>query len=249
MFKENYIITGTIVCESGLHIGGSSDTVDIGGSDNPVIRDVITGKPYIPGSSLKGKLRSLLELSDKKSSQSVIDNNKNGNSISTDENCIAVQLFGTTPKDNTEIDPNKSYQTRTIIRDSFPTKDTVEKWENSDELFNGVEIKWENTINRITSEAKPRNIERIPRGSEFNLEIIFSTYSDDESKNIVKLLESMMLLENNYLGGSGSRGSGQVRFKDILITKRGIDYYTKDAEEIVIIKSEDVDGAINKINE
>lgn len=247
MFKENFIITGIIVCESGLHIGGSSDAVDIGGSDNPVIRDVISGYPYIPGSSLKGKLRSLLELSDKKSSQSVIDN-KDSNSISTDEDCIAVQLFGTTPKDSKDIDSEKSYQTRTIIRDSFPTDDTVEKWNKSDELFNGAEIKWENTIHRITSEAKPRNIERVPRGSEFNFEIVFSTYSEDESKNLVKLLESMKLLENNYLGGSGSRGSGQVKFKDIKICKRDIDYYTKDAKEDPILESEDIDGAINKIN-
>lgn len=246
MFKENYIITGTIVCESGLHIGDSSDAVDIGGSDNPVIRDVITGNPYIPGSSIKGKLRFLLELSDKKSSQSVIDN-KETNSISTDENCIAVQLFGTTPKDNAKYGSDKLYQTRTIVRDSFPTKETVEKWEGSDELFNGAEIKWENTIHRITSEPKPRNIERVPRGSEFNLEIIFSTYSEDETKNLVKLLESMKLLENSYLGGSGSRGSGQVSFKHISIVKRDVEYYTENAEEQPIVENVDIDGAINAL--
>lgn len=244
MFKENYIITGTIVCESGLHIGGSSDSVDIGGSDNPIIRDVITGNPYIPGSSLKGKLRSLLELSDKQSSESVI---KNKGKVSTDEECIAVKLFGTTPKDDVKADDEKTYQTRTIVRDSLPTQETIDKWENTDELYAGSEIKWENTINRITSEANPRNIERVPRGSEFNLEIIFSTYSDDESKNLVKLLDAMKLLENNYLGGSGSRGSGQVRFKDLTIVKRNIGYYTEDAKEDIIVENEDIDGAINAL--
>lgn len=244
MFKENYVITGTIVCESGLHIGGSSDSVDIGGSDNPVIRDVITGYPYIPGSSLKGKLRSLLELSDKKSSESVIDNK---GKVSTDEECIAVQLFGTTPKEDAKADDDKTYQTRTIVRDSIPTKETIDKWDNADELYAGSEIKWENTINRITSEANPRNIERVPRGSEFNLEIIFSTYSDDESKNLVKLLEAMNLLENNYLGGSGSRGSGQIKFKDIKIVKRGIEYYTENANEEPIVENVDVIGAINAL--
>lgn len=241
MFKENYVITGTIVCESGLHIGGSSDSVDIGGSDNPVIRDVISGYPYIPGSSLKGKLRSLLELSDKQSSESVI---KNKGKVSTDEECIAVQLFGTTPKEDVKSDEDKSHQTRTIIRDSLPTEDTIKKWEKADELYAGSEIKWENTINRITSEANPRNIERVPRGSEFSLEIIFSTYSDDESKNLVKLLESMKLLENNYLGGSGSRGSGQISFKDIKIVKRSIEYYTENAEEESIIENADINSAI-----
>ena len=244
MFKENYIITGTIVCESGLHIGGSSDSVDIGGSDNPVIRDIITGYPYIPGSSLKGKLRSLLELADKKSSESVISNK---GKVSTDEECIAVQLFGTTPKEDAKSDDDKTYQTRTIVRDSLPTDDTIKKWENADELYAGSEIKWENTINRITSEANPRNIERVPRGSEFSLEIIFSTYSDDESKNLVKLLEAMNLLENNYLGGSGSRGSGQISFKDINIVKRDIEYYTKNAEEERIVENTDIIGAINAL--
>ena len=228
MFRENYLITGTIVCESGLHIGGSSDSVDIGGSDNPVIRDVITGHPYIPGSSLKGKLRSLLELSDKQSSECV-KNNKG--KVASDENCIAVQLFGTIPKEDVKSEDNVSYQTRTIIRDSLPTEETI--------------VKWENTINRITSEAKPRNIERIPRGSEFNLEIIFSTYAEGEYDNLTKLFESMQLLENNYLGGSGSRGSGQIKFKDIKIVKRNIKFYTEDADEEIIAENVDVIGAIN----
>ena len=242
MFRENYLITGTIVCESGLHIGGSSDSVDIGGSDNPVIRDVITGHPYIPGSSLKGKLRSLLELSDKQSSECV-KNNKG--KVASDENCIAVQLFGTIPKEDVKSEDNVSYQTRTIIRDSLPTEETIVKWENADELYAGSEIKWENTINRITSEAKPRNIERIPRGSEFNLEIIFSTYAEGDYDNLTKLFESMQLLENNYLGGSGSRGSGQIKFKDIKIVKRNIKFYTEDADEEIIAENVDVIGAIN----
>ena len=72
MFKENYIITGQIVCETGLHIGGSTDSIEIGGSDNPVIRDSVTKLPFIPGSSLKGKLRSLLELYDPDSAKNVI---------------------------------------------------------------------------------------------------------------------------------------------------------------------------------
>lgn len=244
MFRENYVITGTIVCESGLHIGGSSDAVDIGGSDNPVIRDVITGHPYIPGSSLKGKLRSLLELADKQSSESVI---KNKGKVASDEDCIAVKLFGTTPKEDVKADDDVSYQTRTIIRDSLPSEETIIKWENADELYAGSEIKWENTINRITSEAKPRNIERVPRGSEFNLEIIFSTYAEEEYNNLVKLLEAMQLLENNYLGGSGSRGSGQIRFKDIKIVKRSIEFYTENADEEIIAENVDVIGAIDAL--
>ena len=244
MFKENYIITGQIVCESGLHIGDSTDGIDIGGSDSPIIRDPITDYPYIPGSSLKGKLRTLLELSDKKSSDSVI---KNEGNVSTDEDCIAAKLFGLTPKEDGKVDVEKNYQTRIIVRDSQPTQDTIDMWEEHKDLTGGAELKWENTINRITSVANPRNIERVPKGSKFNFEIIFSTYSDDEYKNMVNLLESMNLLENSYLGGSGSRGSGQVKFEKITISKRDLGFYTNDGEEESIVKDSNIKDAIKAI--
>lgn len=245
MFKSNYIINGQIVCESGLHIGDSTDGIDIGGSDNPIIRDPITEYPYIPGSSLKGKLRSLLELSDKKSSESVIANK---GKVSTDENCIATKLFGLTPNDD-NVDSDKNYQTRVIVRDSQPTEDTIQMWNNHKELSKGSELKWENTINRITSSANPRNIERVPKGSKFDFEIIFSTYSDDEYINLIKLLEAMKLLENNYLGGSGSRGSGQVCFENINILKRDLEYYTEDKAEDIIVNDSDINNAIKIIKE
>ena len=244
MFKENYIITGQIVCESGLHIGDSTDGIDIGGSDSPIIRDPITDYPYIPGSSLKGKLRTLLELSDKKSSDSVI---KNDGGPSTDEECIAAKLFGLTPKDDGEVDVDKNYQTRIIVRDSQPTRDTIDLWKEHKELSNGAELKWENTINRITSVANPRNIERVPKGSKFDFEIILSTYSEDEYKNMINLLESMNLLENSYLGGSGSRGSGQVKFENINISKRNLSFYTNDEDEEPIVKDSNINDAIKAI--
>ena len=244
MFKENYIITGQIVCESGLHIGDSTDGIDIGGSDSPIIRDPITDYPYIPGSSLKGKLRTLLKLSDKKSSDSVI---KNEGNVSTDEDCIAAKLFGLTPKEDGKVDVEKNYQTRIIVRDSQPTQDTIDMWEEHKDLTGGAELKWENTINRITSKAVPRNLERVPKGSKFNFEIIFSTYSDDEYKNMVNLLESMNLLENSYLGGSGSRGSGQVKFEKITISKRDLGFYTNDGEEESIVKDSNIKDAIKAI--
>lgn len=245
MFKENYIITGQIVCESGLHIGDSTDGIDIGGSDSPIIRDSITDYPYIPGSSLKGKLRTLLELSDKLSSESVIANK---GKVSTDENCIATKLFGLTPREDDDVD-DKNYQTRIIIRDSHPTKDTIKMWEEHKQLSSGAELKWENTINRINSNANPRNIERVPKGSKFDFEIIFSTYSDEEYKNMIALLESMSLLENNYLGGSGSRGSGQVKFAKINISKRPLSFYTNDDEEEEIIKESNIKDAIKAVKE
>lgn len=241
MFKENYVIKGNIVCKTGLHIGGSSDNIDIGGSDNVLIRDSASGYPYIPGSSLKGKLRSLLELSDKKSARSVIENE---GKVSTDKNCIAAKLFGVSAEDGNE---DLKFPTRTIVRDSYPTEETIKQWDINDELLNGAEFKWENTLNRITSYANPRNIERVPKGSKFDFEIIFSVYEDDDNANIVKLLESMRLLEDNYLGGSGSRGFGQVVFEDLMISKRNIEFYTDDEKEDIIAENSTVGDAIAKI--
>lgn len=232
MFKENFVIKGKLVCETGLHIGGANDAINIGGADSILIRDSVSDLPFIPGSSLKGKLRSLLELNDKKSIQSVLE--KKGKS-STDEDSIAVKIFGiSSDKKN-----NLKYPTRLIVRDSFPTEESIKLWEKQEEVVRGSELKWENTIDRITSRANPRSLERIPKGSSFNFEFIFSVYEEDEN-NLMGLFEAMRLLEDNYLGGSGSRGYGKVKFANISITKRGQDYYKKDIDEEVIIENADI---------
>ena len=239
MFKENYIIQGKIVCKTGLHIGGSSDAIDIGGSDNVIIRDSVTGNPYIPGSSLKGKLRFLTELNDKDSAQSVIDNK---GKPADDPNCISSRLFGISADDKqTEL----KFPTRTIVRDAYPDEDTLDLWDN-ESLISGAELKYENNINRINSGATPRNIERVPKGSKFDFEIIFSVYEGDD-ENISYLLDSMKLLEDNYLGGSGSRGFGQIKFENIKLSKRTAQYYKENKDEEVIIESDDIVEVINQI--
>ncbi|ALT68967.1 type III-A CRISPR-associated RAMP protein Csm3 [Methanobrevibacter millerae] len=240
MFRKNIIIKGIITCETGLHIGDSSDTVEIGGSDSPIVRDSITGFPYIPGSSIKGKLRSLFELSDPESCQSIINNAKEDNDVivSTCIDCDAVKLFGTTPENIKDESSRINFKTRLLVRDAHPTDDTIEMWKDNDQLLKGVELKWENTINRITSKAVPRNIERVPKGSEFNFEIIISVYDEDEDVNriIKKLLLSMYLLQNDYLGGSGSRGSGQISFNHIYITERDRSFYLTGEEKDPLFK-------------
>lgn len=245
MFVENYLIKGIISCETGLHIGGSNDSVDIGGSDNPIIRDSITNLPYIPGSSLKGKLRTLLELNDIDSSKSVWE--KDGEP-SSDINCVATQIFGIAANNKSEdLDKILKYPTRIIVRDSYPTKETEKKWRESEEVIAGAELKIENTIDRIRSTANPRNVERVPRGSEFNFEIILSKYEDDEN-NFGALLKAMKLLEDNYLGGSGSRGYGQIRFKDITILKRDVEYYVNEGKDENSLTFDSIDDAISEFN-
>lgn len=239
MFSENYIIQGKIVCKTGLHIGGSSDAIDIGGSDNVIIRDSVTGNPYIPGSSLKGKLRFLTELNDKDSTQSVIDNDGDP---ADDPNCIASKLFGISADEKqTEL----KYPTRTIVRDAYPDDETLELWDN-EALISGAELKYENSINRINSSANPRNIERVPKGSKFDFEIIFSVYKGDD-ENISYLLDAMRLLEDNYLGGSGSRGFGQIKFENIKLSKRTTGYYKENNEEEVIAESDEISDVINAL--
>ena len=239
MFKENYIIQGKIVCKTGLHIGGSSDAIDIGGSDNVIIRDSVTGNPYIPGSSLKGKLRFLTELNDKDSAQSVIDNE---GKPSDDVNCIAVKLFGISADENQK---ELKFPTRTIVRDAYPDDETLQLWDN-ESLISGAELKYENNINRINSGATPRNIERVPKGSKFDFEIVFSVYEGDD-ENISYLLDAMRLLEDNYLGGSGSRGFGQIKFEEIKLTKRTSEYYKENKDEDVIIQSDNITEVISAI--
>lgn len=187
----------TIEVLTGLHIGGSSDNVEIGGIDNPVIK-LLDGQPYIPGSSLKGKIRSLLE-------------QKEGYDLGG--NTEINKLFGSA-SGNKKDESNPS---KVIFRDFYLTKDSKEKLNNSDYLsMPYTESKYENSINRVTGKAiSPRQTERVPAGVKFKGEIILNIWDDnnDNEKNFTKMLkEGISLLENDYLGGSGSRGYGQVKF-------------------------------------
>lgn len=188
----------TIKVLTGLHIGGSSDNVEIGGIDNPVIK-LLDGKPYIPGSSLKGKIRSLLE-------------QKEGCDLG--KSTKINKLFGSaTGNKNNEANPSK-----VIFRDFYLTKDSIEKLNNSDYLsMPYTESKYENSINRVTGKAiSPRQTERVPAGVEFKGEIILNIWDNDTEQEFTKMLEDgISLLENDYLGGSGSRGYGQVKFEEL----------------------------------
>lgn len=215
-FKGNYVIRGEIICKTGLHIGGSKDSIEIGGSDNVIIRDPVTRLPYIPGSSIKGKMRALLELA--------LDRVTNGGPCNCGE-CDVCRVFGSAADKTSKLGP-----TRIIVRDSFPTEETLKMWDESSDVVEGAELKYENTLDRITSRATPRNQERVPRGSKFEFEIIVSEYEGD-SNNLALVLEGLRLLEDNYLGGSGTRGYGKVEFRDITITERPAEYYRGEAGE------------------
>jgi CRISPR-associated protein Csm3 len=196
-------ITGTIELLSGLHIGAGKDNIEIGGVDMPVIKDSKTSEPYIPGSSLKGKMRSLLEWK-----LGEIDPNGKIKHSPT-ENDIAARIFGHT---NKEL---KTGPTRIIVRDALLNVD--QRKELAENAISRTEVKYENTINRITAEANPRQQERAVSGLKFNLEITYKIFDlGDGGRKDLEFFEyvkqALKLVELDALGGGGSRGNGKVKF-------------------------------------
>lgn len=205
-------ITGRIVVKTGLHIGAGSDKVEIGGMDNPVIRNPLTREPYIPGSSIKGKMRSLMEWK--------LDKLKDSDGKVCPcggAECKICRVFGSA---NTKSEKAKDRgPTRLIVRDAALTSDWKEKFKAGKPI---VEEKSENSLNRITAEANPRPVERVVPGVEFDFEIAYRVIdtgdggTTDEKYFQEVVLEGLKLLQKDYLGGGGSRGNGQIEFRDLV---------------------------------
>ena len=224
-----------IETQTGLHIGGTTHGIEIGGMDNPVIRDPLTNMPFIPGSSLKGKIRSLLE-----KQLGLPPNRRIGQSwihvCQKKEDylqCPVCQVFGIPAE-------NFSGPTRLVVRDIMLSKESGEAMEALSLDRPYTEVKTEVAIDRVTSAANPRPVERVPAGAVFGPgEMVYTIYSSDDGRcdpkkdvyHLGTLLEGMALLEHDYLGGMGSRGSGKVAFRNISLTlrKQG-DYFTKPEE-------------------
>jgi len=214
-FLGNVLIRGQIECLTGLHIGGSDQHYEIGGMDNPVIRDPVSEYPYIPGSSLKGKLRSISEWAN--NCIDIVENNgtfKAGVHSCGRADCPICSVYGTANQNNKASGP-----TRLIVRDAYPNEAT-KRVMNELKLDNGlpmVEVKYENSLDRLTSVANPRPVERVTAGSVFDMSMTYSVYEYDgdsgsgDVQKITVLLQAMRLLEDAALGGGGSRGSGRVR--------------------------------------
>lgn len=191
-------VTAQIRLETGLHIGTSNAFAAIGATDSPVIKDPITNLPIIPGSSIKGKMRTLL---------AKVYNTKLAKKPEDDGEIIS-RLFGNSSDQNYKVG-------RLIFRDAF--------FVNKEELDSlGVksytEVKFENTIDRITAEANPRQIERAIRNSVFAFELIYEMTDESEAQveeDFKVILDGLKLLELDYLGGSGSRGYGKVVFENL----------------------------------
>ena len=208
-----YRVRGQIRLETGLHIGGDEGVIEIGGNDNPIVRDITTGNPYIPGSSLKGKMRYLLEwYTGRVSKDGKVYDGKNLSKES--ENDLLLNVFGGTAGGNGRKGP-----TRITVKDIFLSVDSEKEVKKMKERTGtDTELKIENSINRLDSSANPRNLERVPRNLIFDLKINFKVLSIDNKNEIEKMIkEGLKLVELEGLGGSVSRGSGQIKFENLKI--------------------------------
>lgn len=188
-------ISGDILVKTGIHIGGSGAFAAIGAVDSPIIKDARTNLPMIPGSSLKGKMRSLLakELNEKISEPN-------------DDDERITRLFGSSKKNNIK-------RSRILFSDMVLANATELREAG---LQSMTEVKFENSISRATAIANPRQIERAVRGSVFELDLIYELENEQEFLEDMEILaEGMKLLQYDYLGGNGSRGYGKIQFQNI----------------------------------
>lgn len=193
-------IEGTIEVITGLHIGGDDSFSAIGTIDSPVVRDPLTREPIIPGSTLKGKMRTLLAR-DKGTMPAA-------STKGFENDCDEVKrLFGSSQK-GSDASGEGMQMSRLQFSDCFLA--------NKVDLRQVFENKFENTIDRLTSVANPRQIERVVRGAKFRFEIIYNVEDPDQlEEDFENIGLGLTLIENDYLGGGGTRGNGRVKFADI----------------------------------
>ncbi len=207
-FRGHVVIGGVLECRTGLHVGGNRDSLVIGGLDLPVARDPATRMPIVPGSSLKGRLRVLLEMLRGKS-------RRGGAADGAEPDAIDL-LFGQRGA-RAQHGP-----TRLVVRDALPLEggrndraaesSTAHWWRMLETDGLGTEVKAEAAINRVTAAAEVRQVERVLAGSRFQLEFVLSLFDlwQDEERLLKELLVALALLEDSYLGGHGTRGYGRV---------------------------------------
>lgn len=267
-------IESTLIAKTGLHIGGSGESLDIGGIDKPVIRDPVTQQPYLPGSSLKGKLRSTLERLLNKplnraggsgtyryESDDLLDGYTEigkGQYVAFEgaTTCSVSRLFGSTggskcwlktsdavaadlvkpndPKAKTVTINGDEYThvkgrnapARLIVRDCHLVDESVAQLTRIDTGLYMTEWKFENGMDRITAAANPRQLERVPAGAKFNFEMVYTVENAKQAiEDLKNIAIALAILEDDALGGHGSRGYGKVRFEDLKFYYRDVEQY------------------------
>lgn len=235
------ILEGEMHCETGLHVGAGKGSLEIGGADNPVVKDA-HGRPYVPGSTLRGRIRALLEQATGMAipSELVFISKRKGQEVRIhqsdrpdDEICV---LFGRSPGrmekvGGGDIDSNNATPSRLSVFDAplVPDSITAQMRETLDDEL--TEVKSENAIDRITSQANPRTLERVPAGARFKIRMVLDLMCPEDATLPGLVMQGLRLLEDDALGGGGSRGSGRVSFDNLKLTWRGREYYASGAAE------------------
>ncbi len=267
-------LTSQLSIETGLHIGGGGENLDIGGLDKPVIRDPLTKYPYLPGSSIKGKLRSILERLLNKplnrtggsgtwryESDDLADGfteveEKRYVPYEGARTCQISRLFGSTggsqfwmpiatAREEGLYEENKNNPTSTInnqncirinrgrnaparltIRDCHLVPESAEKLRQVDTGLYMTEWKFENGIDRVTAAANPRQVERVPAGAQFQFELVYTVENKDQViEDLQNIAIALAILEDDALGGHGSRGYGKVKFENFRFSYRSLEQY------------------------
>ncbi len=231
------IITGVLQAMTGLRIGGAGAGMEIGGVDNIVIRDPITGRPYVPGSSLKGKMRSLLTRALGKPLKNLVERpllirihwcETESEYFKNGKPCPLCRAFG--------VAGQRAFEpVRLIVRDGHLLEELEildengqpvrKRWTEVNTDLPYTEVKWEAAIDVLTAAANPRPMERVPPGARFQVELLFSVYDADDREAFRTVLQGMRLLEDDYLGSSGSRGYGRVAFRELQAVWKSTAHY------------------------
>ncbi len=253
------ILEGELECQTGLHIGAGKGSLEIGGAANPVVKDAF-GHPYVPGSSLRGKIRSLLEQSRGMAvpSELVYLSKRRGQEVrihqsdrAGDEICL---LFGRNPGrmervSGETLETSSATPARLTIYDAPLVVESItpQMRENLDDEL--TEVKSENAIDRITSQANPRTLERVPAGARFRIRMVLDVLAEEDKPLLACLIEGLRLLEDDSLGGGGSRGSGRVKLGNLRLCWRSRSFYSAGAPERELATGADLAGLQAQVND
>jgi len=215
--KAKLIFGGTITAVTGMHIGGSDTGLAIGGADKLVVREPRNNRPYIPGSSFKGKMRSLLEkvrCAGEGCPGFQLDDSLSRGPCDCGS-CLICLVFGVPASVERKLEEGKPYggASRLLVLDAFLSNPSeVEQMRNLDMPF--TEVKTEVQIDRLTSAANPRVFERVPAGAQFEFELMLNVFEDDNEQGHIQLVQQGLgLVADDALGGQSSRGYGQIKIE------------------------------------
>ena len=242
-FLGKLIVHAELHCETGLHIGAGKGSLEIGGADNPAVKDAF-GRPYVPGSSLRGRLRSLLEQATGNAVPAELAylTRRKGVEVRVhqsdrpdDEICL---LFGRHPGrlervQGEALDGGTVTPARLTVYDSplVPESITAAMREYLDDEL--TEVKSETAVDRITAQSNSRTLERVPAGARFTVRLVLDILCPEDRDLTAPVLMAMRLLEDDALGGGGARGSGRVRFANVKLSWRNKAYYAGGAETTI----------------